>query len=195
MIVSSHRHAQNINHSSRSARRNRESRTVTPWSVRFGESRSANDDTPPHSRTAPLATHQAHTTLQGQRVKPGNRACPHPEIRFGENWVSERRHSLQQVPVVSAKPEGPHRIGTVNDSEPTKRHETRGLSSWLDVVLSRIRLYSHRMSSVSACKHRGALGRSGGRRQAAPSSVGHEGAEGTLRIERDTHPRSLSSKL
>ena len=30
----------------------------------------------------------------------------------------------------SAKPKGPHRIATLSDSEPTKRHETRGHSSW-----------------------------------------------------------------
>jgi hypothetical protein len=116
-------------------------------------------------------------------------------VRFGENWVSERRHSPQQLPVVSATPKGPHRIVMLSDSEPTKRHETRGHSSWFDVVLSRIRLHSLRMSSVSACKHRGALGRSGGRRLAAPSNAGHVGAQGTLRIDRDTHPQSQSLKL
>jgi hypothetical protein len=61
--------------------------------------------------------------------------------------------------------------------------------------LSRIRLHSLRMSSVSACKHRRVLRWSGGRRRAAHSNVGHEGAQGALRIDRDTHPRSLSSKL
>ena len=84
---------------------------------------------------------------------------------------------------------------TLRDSEPTKRHETRGHSSWFDVVLSRIRLHSLRLPSVGACKHHGVLGRPGGRRQAAPSNIGHEGGQETLRIDRDSHPRSLSSKL
>ena len=97
--------------------------------------------------------------------------------------------------VGSAKPKGPRRIVTLSDSEPTERHETRGHSSWFGVVLSRIRLHSLRMSLVSACKHHGVLRWSGGRRRAAPSNLGHEGVHGALRIDRDTHPRSLCSKL
>jgi len=97
--------------------------------------------------------------------------------------------------VASAKPKGPRRIETLSDSEPTRMHENRGHSSWFDLVLSRIRLHSLRMSLVSACKHHGVLRWSGGRRRAAPSNLGHEGVHGALRIDRDTHPRSLCSKL
>ena len=68
------------------------------------------------------------------------------------------------------------------NSESTKRHETRGHSSWFDVVLSQIRLQSLRMSSVSACKQRRVLRWSGGRRRAAPSNVGHDCAPGALCI-------------
>jgi hypothetical protein len=84
---------------------------------------------------------------------------------------------------------------TLSDSEPTKGHETRGHSPWFDVLLSWIRLHSLRMSSVSACKHRGMLRWPGGRRSSAPSIVGHEGTQGALPIDRDTHLWSLSSKL
>ena len=80
-------------------------------------------------------------------------------------------------------------------SEPTKRHENRGHSSWFGVVLSRIRLHSLKMSSVSACKQRRVIRWTGVRRRAAPSNVGHEGAHGALPTDRDTHPWSLSSKL
>ena len=97
--------------------------------------------------------------------------------------------------VGSAKPKGPHRIVTLSDSEPTRMHENRGHSSWFDFVLSRSVLHSLRMSLVSACKHHGVLRWSGGRRRAAPSNVGHEGVHGALRIDRDTPPRSLGSKL
>jgi hypothetical protein len=119
MIVSSHRRAQKSRHSSRSARLNRESLTFTPWSVRFGESRSANDDAPPHSRAAPLATHLTHITLQGQRVKPGNRARPQSDPfwrKLGQRTTTLR----QQLPVGSVKPKGPHRIVTLSHSEPLR---------------------------------------------------------------------------
>ena len=89
--------------------------------------------------------------------------------------------------VGSAKPKGPHRIVTLIDSEPNRMHENRGHSSWLDAVLSQIRLHSLRMSLASACKHRVVLRRSGGRRRAAPSNVGHEGAQGALPTDRDTY--------
>jgi hypothetical protein len=85
---------------------------------------------------------------------------------------------LQQIPVGSANPKGPHQIVTMIDSELTKRHETRGNSSWFDVVLSQIRLHRLRVSSMGACKHHGVLRWSGVRRRAAQSNVDHEGAQG-----------------
>ena len=61
----------------------------------FGESRSANDDTPPHSRTACLATQQTHTALHGQRVKPGNRASSHRGVsvlaKVGQRMMTRLR--------------------------------------------------------------------------------------------------------
>ena len=78
-------------------------------------------------------------------------------------------------------------VASNRDSEPTKRLETRGHSSWLDVVFSWIRLHRLRMSSMSACKHHGVLRWPRGRRRAAKSNVGHEGAQGAIRIDRDTH--------
>ena len=112
VLCSSHRHARKNYHSPRSACQNRESRTSTLRNVYFGESRSANDDAPARSRSTCFATHERTTTLHGERVKTGNRPRLHPKYSFWRKVSQRTTTLLHQIPVVSAKPEGPHRTAT-----------------------------------------------------------------------------------
>ena len=122
-----------------------------------------------------VATHQTHSILQDERVKTRNRQRPHPECPFWRK-VGQRKddtspaNSRGLCKVLRATPD--------RDFEPTRRHESRGHSSWFGALLSRIRLHCPRMSSVRARKHRVVLIRSRGRRRSAPSNIGHEGERG-----------------
>ena len=101
MLLSSHCHALKNYHSPRSTCQNRESRTSTLRNVYFGESRSANDDAPPRSRSTCFATHETTTTLHGERVKTGNRPRLHPKYSFWRK-VRQRTTTLRQLIAVGS---------------------------------------------------------------------------------------------
>ena len=133
--------------------------------------------------SAHFVTHQTHTNSTLMLSKQG---IAHVYTR--KSVLAKRRSANDDTSQTNCHSFciGP-RASSDRDPELTKRHETRDHSSWFGIVLSRIWLHSLRMSSVGACKHRGMLRWQGGRRRAAYSNVGHEGAQGALRIYRETY--------